>query len=734
MTERRLWWQLLRIGVAAGRGAQSSRVRLTALLCATLVLTVSLGALVAGFATYDGRDLRGKARAPQYVQEGSGQKPVALWRGLFDTVGNIQHSIVLVEPLTSDAPLPPGLSHWPQPGQAAVSPALADALDAAGDHDRYGETTERIAPEGLAVPRERLAYVRPAAHLGKPPFMQPIAGFGRDDAPAAVGDNLWVQPLSTFAPAVIGLVLAPAAVLVVIAARIGSAGRDRRTALLQAMGAAGSSRAWVNIGEALLPVLAGAGLGALAVAIPLFGDLRIPVVDFRLAAIDLHRWGWVLAAAVAAAVVAVLTAVVLLQPKGAANGATRPKAAKGAATRRMAVLCPLMLLWAVRGTDFIGNAFAPLYLLIYTTGVIGTLVTLPAVVALTVAGAGRILARLARRLGSPGMLVAGRWAATSPGTVTRMVATVIVAIGLVAQVQLWSSRLNPDMQAATTTHSRIGNQLVTATGPFTSQRAADFVAAVERISPGKTQVLGLTPGQGGVPTLTGACPAITPLGLTCGDKQRTVRASDGTPAFQELMRWYGQGTDKATVRPQATTVAKGQSPTLLIAVSTDGSDLPVEKIRHLAHAELAVAPDVDVPGGEWLKGAAPQERMAAWVMFLGIIGVLFLAIGAALNNLSDFLGFASTVAPISVLTGRRTVFYSVAAWTILIPFLLAGGLGALTAVWLGSPLTRPGGGAQMSWPVLGSGLAVVEALAVLFWLWAASTSSRTAGRWRPRAD
>ncbi|MFI0260285.1 hypothetical protein ACH4OW_14785 [Streptomyces sp. NPDC017056] len=247
-------------------------------------------------------------------------------------------------------------------------------------------------------------------------------------------------------------------------------------------------------------------------------------------------------------------------------------------------------------------------------------------------------------------------------------------------------------------------------------------------------MVGLTPGPGGTPTLVGTCSAFTPLGLACDGKQHTVRASDGTPAFQELMRWYGQGTDKATVRPQATTVENGRAPALLIAVSTDGSDLPIEHIRHLAHAKLSVAPDVDVPGGEWLKGAAPHERMATWVMFLGITGVLFLAIGAALNNLSDFLRFASNVAPISVLTGRRTVFYSVAAWTVLVPFLIAGGVGALAAVWLGTPLTRPGGGAEMSWPVLGSGIAVVEALAVLFWLWAASTSSRTAGRWRPRAD
>ncbi|MFH9426448.1 hypothetical protein [Streptomyces sp. NPDC017529] len=734
MTGHRLWWQLLRIGAAAGRGAQGSRVRLTALLCATLILTVSLGALVAGFATYDGRDLRGKARAPQYVQEGSGQKPVALWRGLFDTVGHTQHSIIFIEPLTHDAPLPPGLKHWPQPGQAAVSPALADALKESGDHDRYGQTVEQITPEGLAVPRERLAYIRPTQHLGKPPFLQPIAGFGRDDAPAAVGDKLWVQPLSTFAPALIGLVLAPAAVLVVIAARIGSAGRDRRTALLQAMGATGSARAWVNIGESLMPVLAGAGLGTLVLAVPLFSDLRVPVVGFQLAASDLHRWAWVLAATVAIAVAAVLTAVVLVQPKSARPGSTRPKAAKGRATTRMALLCPVMLLLAVRGTDLIGDAFAPLYLLVYTIGVIGTLVTLPAVVALAVTVAGRTLVRLARKVGSPGMLVAGRWSATSPGVVTRMVATVIVAIGLVAQVQLWSSRLNPDMQAAATTHSRIGDQVVTARGTFTPQRAADFTTAVQRISPGGAQVIGLTPGPGGVPTLTGTCPAFISLGLACDGKQRTVQASDGTPALQELIRWYGRAADKATVLPQNAAVTADRIPALLVAVSTDQSDLSVERLRHLAYAKLSVAPDVDVLGGDWLKGAAPQERLATWVMFLGVTGVLFLALGAALNNLSDFLRFASTVAPISVLTGRRTVFYSVAAWAILVPFLLAGCLGALAAVWLGSPLTRPGGGAQMSWPVLGSGIVVVEFLAVLFWLWAASISTRTAGRWRPRAD
>ena len=68
--------------------------------------------------------------------------------------------VIVIAPLSEDAPLPPGLSAWPGPGEAAVSPALGTDLtgDLAG---RYGHVTSRISLEGLETPQERRVYMRP---------------------------------------------------------------------------------------------------------------------------------------------------------------------------------------------------------------------------------------------------------------------------------------------------------------------------------------------------------------------------------------------------------------------------------------------------------------------------------------------------------------------------------------------------------------------------------------------
>jgi hypothetical protein len=85
---RSLWWQLIRIGWAAGRSGTSSRVRNVALGCAALAMTLALSAVAAVLAVYDGRDARAAARAPQFTESAKGPDARALWSDKFDDVEN----------------------------------------------------------------------------------------------------------------------------------------------------------------------------------------------------------------------------------------------------------------------------------------------------------------------------------------------------------------------------------------------------------------------------------------------------------------------------------------------------------------------------------------------------------------------------------------------------------------------------------------------------------------------
>ncbi|MGF0164362.1 ABC transporter permease [Streptomyces koyangensis] len=730
-----LWRQLLRIGRAAGRGARGGRLRFVALLCATAALCLGLTSVVAGFATYDGRALRGADRAPVFLPRGEGDKrgegeAAARWRQMFDTAGGLQHDVITIEPLRgADSPLPPGVAAWPGPGQAVLSPALRAALATEGSVDRYGKVVGTIGAEGLSVPGERLAYVHAPAGAVDPGTLWDIAGYGSGSV-ATVGDQIRVQSLATFTAAVAGLTLLPAGALVVIAARSGAAARDRRTALLGALGAGRRARALVDLGEAAVPVALGALFGTVLVLCAQLGNVTVPVVDFALAAADLRRWGPQLYGAVAAAAFLVLAAVLLLHRAPTRSGGTRPTPRAGRVSRVAVWSCPVFLLVGTRGPGLADpQGTSPLLFLgLYAVGVVGTLATLPAVVSLLVRWAGRGLVRLGNRRGRPGPLIAGRWNMAQPGVCARMVAGVVIAIGLVSQIQLWSSRLNEPMLEARAVAARVGESMLVVGDPLPKNPAPvdGFLGAL----PPGVHGLGLHLPQEEEDRLIlrGPCAALTAVGATCGGDPKT----GVDHRLRELDAWYGSG--HGTIQLQEGPVTdRSAPPDQIVLVGADRSDLPVAAVKKVYYQHMA-GPSVSEMSGEWLVGAAELEKPATWVMFLGLAGVVFLTLAAGLNNLGDFLGFSCSVAPVSVLTGSRRVFAATAWWTIGLPLALAAVVGTAAAVWLGTPLTGPGGGATQSWPVLLATLAAVELLALLFWTWATATATREAMRWRPRAD
>ncbi|WP_354641656.1 ABC transporter permease [Kitasatospora camelliae] len=723
--------QLLRVGWAAGRGARENRLRFFALLAATGLLATALTAVVAAAAVYDGRAVRSAERSPVTLDARPDERPVALWGYTYDTIDDLQYSVVFIAPLVDGAPLPPGVDHWPGPGEALLSPALAEAGANAGIGDRFGRTVGTIGTEGLESPQERLAYVRPVDSRLDDARLFQIVGFGTEGL-GGFGEHTLIGPLWVLQTALVCLLVLPALVLTTIAARLGATGRDRRTALLDALGSGWSARALINLGEAALPVLLGTAAGLLPWLLGLSTDLRIPLTGYQLPQPDLRAVTWQAVGAGLLAALTVLCAVVLLHRAGTAGRRSRrtaPRAEADRLPRLRAMICPVALLVATRGPELLAARSPFWFVIVYAVGVVATLATLPAVIALGTARAGAALARLGFRAGRSSALVAGRWMAERPGVTARLVAGVVIGIGLMGQVQVHSSRISEPMIAAQRTVDRIGGSVVTVKAPGDARRTADFAAAL----PSGIGILALTePDDEGRPILRAPCETLTQVGIGCTGETVLTRAQSD-PRLAELADWGspdGHLTVVAGPLDQQAALAVQQ----LVLVSDSRAELPLPAIKSAAYQHLSLSPNVGTLGYTWLIGATERAQTVYWAILFGIVALTTLGLAAAVNNAGEFLRFSRTAAPLTVLSGRRSLYAAIAAWTIGLPLVAATLIGLIANYWLVAPMTVPLIGGKLSDTGVMAMAATSLLLALASWLASAAQATRQAARWTPEAD
>ncbi|MER5640303.1 ABC transporter permease [Kitasatospora sp. NPDC002227] len=734
--------QLLRLGWSAGWRAEAGKTRFIALACATLVLALVTLATAATWATYQGRAERQAARSPVMLSGEGTRDASALWGAGFDTVAGQQFSVVYLSPLVENAPLPPGVDHWPAPGQAVLSEALAEQGAAEGIAERYGTVVGRIAPEGLAVPGERLAYIRPVPDLMPPTArLHPITGYGTEPADSSFGDPLFVGPQWEFQLLLTLLLGLPALVLLAVAARAGAHARDRRTALVGVLGGRTRDRLLIALAEAVAPVALGATLAAAAAGWAGGRDVWLPLAEYQLAAADLRHCALLMALAWLGAVgltLAVASAAALRRSNRRGERRVRPHAPTSA-LRRWALACPLMLLVAVRGPEFFPPLSAAAVLTHYI-GALATLATLPAVIAVLTAAAGRGLARLGRGLGSPAMIVAGRRSAVHPRPVARVVAGVVVAIGLLIQGHMWYAAYSELAVQARSMQQRFGDTVLNI-GPYNTP-TPDQLTALYHQFPANAAPLTLTVPFGAdvgevEVVLTGGCPALTALRLPCTGEPTAVPADAEDQRVRALVNFYADGSGAA----QAVEGDPVTSPlpddgirrkAVRLLVSTDGTDLPTAAIQNLAFRTLPQGAAVSSLGGGWLVGATLQQAQSNWIVLFGLIGTFILAAAIGLSGLAEFIRSGRALAPLSVLTGRRRVHLHTAAWSVLLPMVLAGLAGEVVGGWLAasSPTgDRPPADVVFTACTVGTGV-----LALVLWLWGSAVTIRQAGSWHPTGD
>lgn len=729
-SERRLVLQMLAIGRSSGVSAPGWRLRRFALALATALACCAIGVVVLTVAVQDAQEATAQVRAPRFTGEYPGEAAVAQWREAGDTIGGLQHTVVFVEPLTPAAPPPPGLPRWPEPGEVFLSPALVNAGWDEGITDRYGLDGGRIGNGGLVSPNERLAYVRPAEGRGEWDATTRISGFGDAD-PALFGDSLAGLRPGHFLSAAIGFLVVPAAVLVVIAARCGAGVRDRRTSVVTVLGASWWHRLWLNLGDAVRPVAWGAVLGVSLLLATAFDGVHLPLTDYRLAAhVTRSAYPQLLACAVVAAL-AVLFAVVTLHGRrtdGRRPGAPTAQRAK----RRYVLLCALGLGLAMP-VDL--GPLAPnlrVSLGQYVLGMALCLATLPLVVSLVMTGTGRTLARVAGRRGWVGAVIAGRWLAAHPGTVARMVVALVVGVGLVTQIQLWTSRTTGRADQVRSTFAALEESvLLVRTGEVSAQEVKRFG---NRIGPG-SMLMALHRSPTAPTRITAGCDTLTRLTLPCRDSSLKLDASPDR-RVRELLKWEAgpAGAEAGVGQPAEVLqrpVDSGESKLVVLSRPEDHS--AGMRIREAAYRTLGMAPAVHVLGGAQLGGELQYDRVGDWVALLGLTGIAFLSLGAAISALSEFSVFAARLAPLAVLTRRTRVFHVTAVWYLAVPLGCAAVAALGVSAVLGYPMVTTGG-ADPSPEFFASSLLGGMLLAIVVGGIGGHGAARRAREWRPTAD
>ncbi|MEV7378035.1 hypothetical protein [Streptomyces lydicus] len=709
-------WHMLRIGRAARRGSPGSGTRSLALLFATAVLCLAFTALVAVYAGYAGTQERTGARSPQRVADGH-TTTVARYVLRHDTLDDARsYTVAFVEPVDAAAAPPPGLASWPAPGRAVLSPALLTAGAAQHIADRYGTLAGTIGPQGLASPSERFAYVRPEHPMRGMADARPIHGFGT--APEwGNGDFTHQRPIWNLLLTVCGFLLLPAAACVVLAARIGADERDRRTALVAALGALPSHRRLLVIGEALVPVVAGAVVGALPAVVACVIDVPVPFVHFTLYAPDLRaRAPWCAGLAVLAVAV-MLTAVTALHRHRRPGSATRPRVSRPALARAATWACPLFLLAASYGP---GLAPSPaLRVLLQVVGTLGGFATLPSLIAAACRAAGSALAALSRHRAGPAALVSGRWMAASPATTARLVCSVVIAIGLTGEAQLWMSRMAEPVRQATAVHAVVGDSVLKVVSP--RRLTPEFAQSL----PGQAALLSLDENKGTI-GVTAACSDLKAVHLPC----RSTAVTPAKEADRRLQFALGRDADITTT---VTTDRPAHTSRAALVLSRGGTALDVSGIKQTANRTLAPGTAVSTLGTDWISGGMVLKDQSGWLLFFGLLGTCVLAIGFALNTQAEFLRQGRAAAPLAALCGRRTVFYGLSGWSLLAPLLASGVIGVLVYSWLAGPLTADGYASTSSTLML-VGLGVSAALGLGLWACGGTSAARISSRWRPNGD
>ncbi|MEV5242336.1 ABC transporter permease [Streptomyces cinnamoneus] len=674
---------------------------------------------------------------------------------------------VLLRPEGPQAPVPPGVSALPRPGEMVVSPALAELLGSGEGtllRERLpGRIVGTVGEQGLVGPDELVYYagsdkLAVRNHTGaEPDEAVRISSFAGHDRGAAIRPELAL--LGGLACAVL---LLPVGALIATAVRFGGERRDRRLAALRLVGADNRMTRRVAAGETLAGALLGLAVGA---GLFLVARQFAPALTFeRTGTFPSDLTPGAPAAVAIAAAVPVLAALVSLsalrhvaiEPLGVVREAPRSR-------RRLwwRLLLPAAGLALLVPLDGGGPSFAGSWM---TGGSFAVGASGPAALgsALLLAGALALLpwlveACVARlRGGPPAWQLATRRLQLDGSSASRAVSGIVVAVAGAISVQMVLAGTN----VLSSLYEDDGRGQVVHLGQSVAS-GGDANAYVEkfRAVPGVRKAIGTVHVRGerdaprGVVSLTvGDCDTLRELARVGSCKEGDAFVVTGAPGAspegprpgtelslsrggsQEKVRWTvpasarvvapqdprsigrGMGGEGVLVTPSAIDVRGVPDASANVALRLDPSSPDaVERVRNVA-AGIDPGMYVFTPGF-----VSQEEDTDFWVLLRALpagAGLTLALIGASLllatyEQLRERKRLLATLSAFG--TRRSTVAWSV-VWQTAVPVVLGMVLAVATGIGLGLVMLRAMSRGVRDWfafvPVVGWGLGVIALVTV----------------------
>jgi|GEM_PF-4741454 len=727
--------RLFTIGSQARKHTESGAIRAGALLLAALTLTITLLSMTVVSVLYAGKADRALARTTA-VDE-SNEDAELLWAMTDDILEDgRQFGVIFIEPLSTDAPVPPGVTNWPGPGEVLMSPGLLAAGESEGIAHRYGELVGMIGESGLTDPGEKLVYVHPVGGVDVEGARH-VVGFGPDEGELYYSIDFGIdqdRPQWAFQGLIAGMLLMPSLLLLFVACRTASQQRDRRAVLVAVLGGRRMDRAAISAGDAWRPITLGTVLAVVFAVTVIATEATVPITGYQISFADLRSAWPLLLAVVGLAWAIAMTSTVFLDRATTSGNSTRPVPSRGRATHVLAALFPVMVLITMLGPQLFGvgtGAPRPAYILTYWFGAIGTAITMPAAIAVSTAYLGAALARRGAHRRRPGQLVAGRRINAHPGPTARMVSGLTIGLFVLMQALAW--------QGAFASQAVRGQALIDYIGYSTVEVAPRGEVSTEQISeftdalPPDAQLLGLTVGVESnelVAILHGDCPALTTAAIPCGVDGRTIPVEELPPAIQAAVRGVPPVIHETS---NAAAQIADSDDTRMIVTLPPGDEFSIPAVKDVAYRTFPLGAKVEVPGMSTLSGGAPNRDQALWTVLIGVIAVGVAAVVAALASAAEYLRHGKAIAPLTSIAGDFRVFRGYAAWSIFMPIALAGAAGTVVGSWIAFPVDDVG--AQLiTTELILTCIGAITVIGALVTVVAGATAIRQAQIWVPRGD
>ncbi|MFG2969957.1 hypothetical protein ACGFZS_42480 [Streptomyces sp. NPDC048288] len=684
---------------------------------------------------HDDRNARMTARNPVPVAQGDTDSAVARWWERPDTVGDRSISVIFVREMRPGTPPPPGLDRWPKRGEAFLSPSLVTA--APGTERRYGSFAGTIGQDGLADAAELVAYVNPAQTGFFRQVFEPnsyVRGFGNPNQQMFfVSSHQFDRGIAELDLLILLMAALPCAALILVAVRSRADTRDRRLALLDALGAPTRVRALVLAGESWKAIATGVVAACAVVSALSLTSPTLPFTGYQVWSHDLRAALPSLPVLGLEVFVCLVLLTVLAAIRRPRRTGTRPTRQRNRTPRWPHALFLLGLAVAAWGSEHrqVEGRFG------FVAGSVVALIALPYSASHLARVLGRRLAERGGAKGDPVRIVAGRWLAARPATLARLSAALVVGLGLVTIGQVLTTQFTGPAAEARDRYQASGAALVQVRSRDIPATAAGFTTAV-----GPEKILRYSPEPGTSAEepklrLTGACESLRALGQMTSCPSTPKSAKDVFTQLTPMGANVLQDGDLVSA-PIASVCAcqapsRGDKALYGFLVLNSAGDAGLSRIKQAAYQHL-IGPMTALPGQSWYLGSAAQAAQTRWLLDIALIGLAALAAAGALGAAGIFLEQARALGPLSAFRTDRRFYTGIATWNLAIPLGVVGAVGAVVAALLGGLLINLGKGGWMSLPLLLVGLVAVTLAGAVVALACGAVAARHAVAWRAQGD